>query len=172
MQSHTKKTVIVIVAAAIVALALLWAEHLRGIGLSPAENLSSMSVGTTTLNGSNSYRWSLSGSDIYLLEASTTAEQEQGLSDVPSLASDTGMLFVFPSPGPYGFWMKDMDFSLDMVWLDQDFEIVHIESGLSPGTYPNVYYPGSPAQYVVEVASGTAQKFGLQAGQTMEIRKE
>jgi uncharacterized membrane protein (UPF0127 family) len=104
-----------------------------------------------------------------LLVASTRAEQEHGLSDVPYLASTTGMLFVFDKPDDYGFWMKDMEFPLDIIWLDQSFKIIHIEHDLSPSTYPNVFYPGSPAKYVIEVNAGIAQKFSLAIGETMQI---
>ncbi len=104
-----------------------------------------------------------------LLVASTSAEQEQGLSDVPFLASTTGMLFVFDTPDDYGFWMKDMQFPLDIIWLDQSFKIIHIEYSLSPSTYPQVFYPGSPAKYVIEVNAGFVKEFSLSEGQVMQI---
>lgn len=107
-----------------------------------------------------------------LLVASTSAEQQQGLSDVQYLASTTGMLFVFDKPDNYGFWMKDMQFSLDIIWLDQSFKIIHIEQNLSSSTYPEAFYPGSPAKYVIEVNADFANFFSLKIGQVMQIYKK
>jgi uncharacterized membrane protein (UPF0127 family) len=126
-------------------------------------------IAGVTITSANSFGWSLPSQTMTLLVASTRAEQEHGLSDVPYLASTTGMLFVFDKPDDYGFWMKDMEFPLDIIWLDQSFKIIHIEHDLSPSTYPNVFYPGSPAKYVIEVNAGIAQKFSLAIGETMQI---
>jgi uncharacterized membrane protein (UPF0127 family) len=126
-------------------------------------------IAGTAITSANSFEWSLPGQTTTLLVASTSAEQEQGLSDVASLASTTGMLFVFDQPDNYGFWMKDMQFPLDIIWLDQSFKIIHIEHNLLPATYPQVFYPGSPAKYVIEVNAGFAEKFSLNTGQMMQI---
>lgn len=136
-------------------------------GTASAEN--SSVVGTTALTAANSLEWSLPGTTIFLLVASTPTAQEQGLGDIGHLASTSGMFFVFGAPDNYGFWMKGMEFPLDIIWLDQNFKIIHIERDLSPSTYPNVFYPGSPAKYVIEVNAGTAERFSLAIGQTMQI---
>jgi len=117
----------------------------------------------------NSFVWSLPGETLTLTIASTSAEQELGLGDRPSLSSNSGMLFVFDKPNNYGFWMKDMEFPIDIIWLDQDFKIVHIENSLSPSTYPSVFYPGSPSKYVIEVNSGLAQQHSLYVGETLQL---
>src|ERR1700675_3717330 len=57
---------------------------------------------------------------------STEASREQGLSGRTSLAEGSGMLFVFQTPGVYGFWMKDMNFDLDMLFADSNGKIVTI----------------------------------------------
>jgi uncharacterized membrane protein (UPF0127 family) len=129
-------------------------------------------IAGTAVTLANSFEWSLPGQTMTLLVASTSAEQQQGLSDVPFLASTTGMLFVFDTPDDYGFWMKDMRFPLDIIWLDQSFKIIHIEYSLSPSTYPQVFYPGSPAKYVIEVNAGFVKEFSLSEGQTMQIYKK
>jgi uncharacterized membrane protein (UPF0127 family) len=126
-------------------------------------------VGTTTANIGNSLEWSVPGDTITLLIAATPAEQELGLGGIRSLAATSGMFFVFNKPDNYGFWMKDMEFSLDIIWLDKNFKIVHIENDLSPATYPNVFYPGFPSKYVIEVNAGFADKFSLTIGETMQI---
>jgi hypothetical protein len=92
------------------------------------------------------------------------AERTKGLSGREYLAEDTGVLFVFEEPDRYGFWMKEMKFDLDIVWMDQNFKIVHIEEALTPDTYPQIFEPESDTQYVLEVNSGFVEKNKLEVG--------
>ncbi len=96
--------------------------------------------------------------------ALTQAEHSMGLSGRESLAEGDGMFFVFDKPGNYSFWMKDMNFPIDIIWLDQDLKIVHIKHNASPIYYPELYEPGVPALYVLEVVSGFAEKNNLKVG--------
>ena len=98
---------------------------------------------------------------IHAAVAKTPDAREQGLSGQTSLAPDQGMLFIFPVPGSYGFWMKDMDIPLDMVWLRSDRTVVGISRNLSPDTYPEVFLPPSDVQFVLELNAGAAKRFGL-----------
>lgn len=101
----------------------------------------------------------------YNLEvADTTAAREKGLSDRSSLPTQNGMLFEFNRPGPYCFWMKDMRFPLDIIWLDNQKRVVFIEPHLSPQTYPRSYCSDKSARYVVELNAGQAQQAGLKTG--------
>ncbi len=105
------------------------------------------------------------GNTRYVLDIADTAPlREQGLSYRTSLAPQTGMLFVFNSPGVLKFWMKDMNFPLDIIWLDADKKIVHIEYGLSPSTYPRSFGPEIPTQYVIELRSGDVERNGVRIG--------
>ena len=129
------------------------------------------SVSASTINFADSTEWSLpDGTTIRLIIASTSAEQELGLGDRSSLPAAEGMLFVFDQSSDYGFWMKDMEFPLDIIWLDKDFKIIHIEPNLSPSTYPQAFSPGSPAKYVIEVNAGFAKQHTLAVGQTVQIK--
>jgi uncharacterized membrane protein (UPF0127 family) len=96
--------------------------------------------------------------------ASTSEAREHGLSDRTSLAQDHGMLFIFPTSGSYAFWMKDMHFPLDIVWIDADKKVVGISSDISPSTYPNIFSPPSDILYVLELNAGQAQRYGLAVG--------
>ena len=87
-----------------------------------------------------------------------------GLSYRKFLPSDQGMLFIFPESGSYGFWMKDMNFSLDMVWLDQDKKVVGIVTNATPESYPDVFMPPSLIKYVLELNAGVAGKMGMATG--------
>jgi uncharacterized membrane protein (UPF0127 family) len=102
--------------------------------------------------------------------ASTPQEQEDGLSGRAGLAPGTGMLFVFPQPALVGFWMKDMLFSLDIVYADASGTIVTIHPDLSPQTYPETYPPTTPAQYVLEVPAGWAAANGVAVGQKIVLQ--
>jgi uncharacterized membrane protein (UPF0127 family) len=52
--------------------------------------------------------------------------------------------------------MKDMRVPLDIIWLSDTGDIVHIERSVSPDSYPRVFYPGTPARYVLEMRAGQA----------------
>lgn len=101
--------------------------------------------------------------------AESEEERRQGLSDRESLAQDSAMLFVFGSPNQYGIWMKDMNFNLDIIWLDANKKVVHIEEDVSPDTYPEVFTPSSPAKYVVEVNSGVVAGNNIVVGTVAEF---
>jgi uncharacterized membrane protein (UPF0127 family) len=106
----------------------------------------------------------LKGEMIHVDVADTPASREQGLSDRASLASDAGMLFVFPRDDRYAFWMKDMRFSIDMVWLASDGTVVYIVRNASPDSYPTSFMPDTPARYVLELPAGWANAHRLAIG--------
>lgn len=112
---------------------------------------------------------SLNGTTVSVELVRTKAEQEKGLSGRNSLAPNHGMLFVFDHPDFYGFWMPDMQFSIDMIWIDQDGRIVDIASRVPPESYPHVFKPKAPALYVLEVVAGLAEKSGWHEGDQFTI---
>lgn len=101
--------------------------------------------------------------------AATEASREQGLSGRTSLGENQAMLFVFDHPAEYAFWMKGMLFPLDIIWLDSNKKVVHIEKSLSPDTYPRGFAPLAPALYVIEVPAGTADRLGIKQGDPVGI---
>ncbi|MDQ3065086.1 MAG: DUF192 domain-containing protein [bacterium] len=98
------------------------------------------------------------GSLEFKSEVMDTPElKAKGLSGKTGLEADQAMLFTYDQPGNYCFWMKDMLFSIDMIWLNMDKTINTIHKNVSPDTYPDQSFcPVTPAQYIVEVAAGTA----------------
>jgi uncharacterized membrane protein (UPF0127 family) len=107
---------------------------------------------------------------IFELEAVSTEERrQQGLSGREKLGENEGMLFVFETAAEYCFWMKDMRFEIDMVWLDTDKRIVHVKEKVAPATYPENFCPPEPARYVLEVAPGTARQVGLHEGMQLNF---
>lgn len=101
--------------------------------------------------------------------ADSDYERAQGLSGVPSLRDNQGMLFLFDAPGNYLFWMKDMLIPIDIVWIDSNWQIVHIEHAVSPDSYPKTFGTEIPSQYVLEVAAGTAEQLKIRVGNTIQF---
>jgi len=102
--------------------------------------------------------------------ADTPSEQQNGLSNTAFLSENTGMLFIFDIPNKYGFWMKDMNYGLDLIWLDKDMTIVAITENVTPDTYPNVFYPPVPVSYVLEINSFGASKIGFSTGLKLHLQ--
>ena len=96
--------------------------------------------------------------------AVSPVEQDQGLSGTPPLAADQGMLFLFPSATKLMFWMKDMNYSLDIIWIGADKRVVDVSKNLAPDTYPKIFSPKLPAQYALEVSSGFAEAHDVVPG--------
>lgn len=96
--------------------------------------------------------------------ATTTAEQELGLGNRPSIPDRYGMLFVFPKDDRYGFWMKDTLVPLDMFWLSAQGQVVYMAQNVQPDTYPEAFYPTSPARFVLETNAGFASANNIATG--------
>ena len=97
--------------------------------------------------------------------ANTPSLQVRGLSGHKALLENEGMLFVFDKPITPGFWMKDMNFSLDIIWISSG-KVVDVLENLSPDDSPNrkIYYPSQLVDNVLEVASGTILKNNIKIG--------
>jgi len=106
----------------------------------------------------------INGATFQVALAQTPEEQERGLGNISSMPADAGMLFIFPTPDTYGFWMKDTLIPLDMIWLDEEKRIVYIEKEVQPESYPNIYTPDTPALYVLELNAGLVEKNNLKLG--------
>ncbi len=96
--------------------------------------------------------------------ATTPEAHAQGLSGRKELKENEGMLFVFDKPGKYSFWMKDMNFPIDIIWVSEDFKVVYIKKDARPELYPETYAPKDNAKYVLEVVSGFSDKNNLKEG--------
>ena len=98
--------------------------------------------------------------------ALTDAEQTRGLSGRKDLAKNEGMLFVFSKPDKYIFWMKDMNFPIDIIWLSGDMRVVYIKKDALPELYPETYGPHVDAKYVLEVPDNFSNQNNLKIGDT------
>lgn len=98
--------------------------------------------------------------------ADTPDTMEKGLMFHTPLSFHQGMIFVFNPPQVATMWMKNMQFPLDMIWLDNNGTILHIEKSLPPCTGPDsscIVYDGNSqkASYVLEVASGFVDHYSI-----------
>lgn len=112
----------------------------------------------------------LDGQTIHVTIASTDASRELGLGGRTGLAPDEGMLFVFRQDGLYQFWMKDMRFSIDILWLTADGKVIYIVPNLSPSTYPQAFGPAAQARYVLELSAGYAAAHGVKVGDVVQLQ--
>jgi hypothetical protein len=111
--------------------------------------------------------------------AKTSEEWQKGLMNRASLPKDSGMLFVFPDEQTRSFWMKDTLMSLDIIFISSKGRINEIttlnpcprasrrasqETGICQS-----HNSKTPAQYVLEINSGSAEKWKIMEGDILEI---
>lgn len=102
-----------------------------------------------------------------LLLAKTPAEKEIGLSKHKSLPQDYGMLFLFDSPDLYSFWMRDMSFPIDIIYINDDQVVTILENNMPPKNKTDnlpVLQPKQPANRVLEINAGLSKKYGFSEG--------
>lgn len=110
----------------------------------------------------------LGGKEFRMEIANTMISRMKGLSGHAPLADDEGMLFLFGQSGNYGFWMKDMNFPLDIIWVEGD-KIITIAPNISPDSYPSSFYPDSASDKVIEINAGISQKLGIKVGDEVKF---
>ena len=112
------------------------------------------------------------GEEIPVEVADTLKKRSLGLGKRTSLKKGWGMLFVFEKRKPHRFWMKDMQFPLDIIWLD-NHRIMHIIHNAKPDNSrddPEVMTSPVPVNFVLEIAAGRAEKLWLKTGQRMKFK--
>lgn len=101
--------------------------------------------------------------------ADTMTTRIKGLSNTPYLPDDVIKLFAFGVPGPHSIWMKDMNYAIDILWVAQAGEIVHIEENVSPDTFPSSFASPVPAWFVVETVAGFVQTHSIALGDELVL---
>jgi uncharacterized membrane protein (UPF0127 family) len=95
----------------------------------------------------------------------------QGLMYRDQVRPGTGMLFIFPEDGEYGFWMKNTLIPLDIIWIDKQNRVTHVKYDVPPcqaDPCPS-YPPNAISRYVLEVGAGVAKQHGLKAGDVLRF---
>ncbi len=109
------------------------------------------------------------GDTVRVWISDTSESRARGLGGRERIAGDEGMLFVFPANGRYAFWMKDMRFSIDILWIASDGAIVDIEQSVRPESYPHSFVPQRDARYVLELPAGYARVHKLAIGDRISL---
>lgn len=103
--------------------------------------------------------------------ADTPELRTRGLSGRRALPTNQGLFFVFESSDYWGIWMKDMLFPIDVMWLDEQLRVVHIEKNISPNSYPKTFSSRSPARYILEINAGVSDDLKINIGSELEFQK-
>jgi len=118
----------------------------------------------------------IGGQTIKVLVANTYPRQLQGWSDKKDMGSVGGMLFPFGMLGQHAMVMRDMDFPLDIIWLNGG-TIVEMAPNLPPAVHGipedqlTPYFSRLPSTNVLELPAGFVQAHGLKIGDTVTITK-
>lgn len=118
----------------------------------------------------------IAGQDLMVALADTDETRVIGLAETKEMAENQGMLFVFSSPGVQRFWMKNMYIPIDIIWLDQAYQVLGCESKVQPPVDPlindnklEVYESSSQTQYVLEVRAGFCEDFVVDTADYLEF---
>ena len=84
--------------------------------------------------------------------AQTDEEKTKGLQGKKELAEDEGMLFIYDEPQTVGFWMQDTDIPLDIIFIDEDFEVISVYKGQP---HDETIAEEDDVQFVLEVNQGS-----------------
>ena len=114
------------------------------------------------------------GTIIHAELADTPVKRAQGLMYREQLAADRGMLFTFSQPEAWVFWMKNTKIPLDLIWVNEKKQIIHMEQNVPICTRTDdscpQYRPNEGALYVLELAAGRAESLKLQRGSKLQFQ--
>lgn len=106
--------------------------------------------------------------EIEVAVADDNDSRSQGLMNVHSLPEHAGMLFIFEENEPRSFWMASTPLSLDIIFVNEEYEIVRIHRNTMP--YSQESIPSeAPAKYVVEVNAGYTMRHDIYEGGHIRI---
>lgn len=114
---------------------------------------------------------------LHVAVAATPKQMQQGLSDIRSMGENEGMLFIYGNTGIPTFWMKDMWFDLDFIWIKNGVVAAITKNAPAPAVDNNgkkinsnltLYSPPSAIDQVLEVRSGWAERHGIKVGDAVE----
>ena len=113
----------------------------------------------------------LKGHKIQVEVVTTLEKQALGLMYRTAMATDHGMLFVYKQPAQMSFWMKNTRIPLDILYFDQNLELINISADTPPCTTPicPAYPSAGPAQYVLEINAGLAAQWQLEKNEKLSL---
>ena len=114
------------------------------------------------------------GTIIHAELADTPQKRAEGLMYREHLEPNRGMLFTFLQPQAWTFWMKNTKIPLDIIWMNEKKQVIHIESNAPICTRTDdscpQYRPNEDALYVLELEGGRAESLKLQRGSKLQFR--
>ena len=148
---------------------------ITGILGEPEDQYQELGMSQEVRSGSNGYpqvNVMVNGLTLVADIAATDEQRTKGLSVKDRLAENEAMLFVFDSEAKHAFWMKDMKFPIDIIWIDTDKTVVHIEHNLQPCSSEFLcptYHPIDDSRYVLETVGGFAERYDIVKGTMVEF---
>ncbi len=107
------------------------------------------------------------------IKAEEALDKRKGLMGRASICKDCGMLFIYEEEGLYSYWMKNVLFPLDLIWVSSEGKVVYIVESASPCFSDCRLYTNTvPAKYVLEVMGGVVKKEKLSLGDSLVILKK
>lgn len=111
---------------------------------------------------------------IFTVEVVDTDEgRQKGLSGRRSLPTENGMLFLFDTADYYSFWMKDMEFPIDIIFISgEKIVTIHrdVPAPASTEETPPIYRSTSPSDKVLELNAGESDKYGIKEGDSVTLQ--
>lgn len=111
----------------------------------------------------------IAGVKVQVDVVATPEDRARGLSGRESLGEDEGMLFVFYKPSKNYFWMQGMLFSIDIIWINENREIIFIKKDAKPEDFLSTFGPDEDSMYVLEVVSGFSDKNNIKVGDKVQF---
>ncbi len=129
-------------------------------------------VMTLLLNSRKSTKVLVNGKTVNVMVARTDGEKQIGLSGKDEIAENQGMLFIFDKPNYYSFWMKEMKFPIDIIYINGG-KVTTIVKNAKPPSSANaeltIYHPAQQSDKVLELNAGSADKFSIKTGTVIKI---
>lgn len=165
-----KKDLAIIVGLFVLIAALL----IFGRGFTSVSLIGSGASSEQTVSKKGKVQLSVKTLNLDVTVAQSSSLRQKGLSKREFLPLTEGMLFVFEKTGRYSFWMKDMKFAIDIIWIDEANKIVQITKNVPPeprkkDSQLTVYKPDSEILYVLEINAGLSDFNNLEVGDTVNF---
>lgn len=146
-------------------------QILEGTVVLPKIKTNSISTTDSTSRKNQSIRLIIyKDTKIPIYVADDETKRSKGLGGLTSIPSDYGMFFIFDYADYQSIWMKDMLFPIDIIWIDENYKIVHIERDVSPNTYPKIFTSPIKALYVLELNAGISSHYSLKIGDSLFLK--
>ncbi|MFL6474057.1 MAG: DUF192 domain-containing protein [Nitrososphaera sp.] len=159
----------VITATAIAVMVFFYPTNVNHIEGQQAK-MQDISGGEATNPAGNGYRQvnvTANGRTLIADISATNEQMTKGLAIKDQLDENQAMLFVFENEAEHTFWMKDMKFPIDIIWINADKTVIHVEHNLQPCSTVllcTTYKANGNSLYVLETVGGFTQKYGITNG--------